>query len=351
MTMSVSERLKEFGEDLKEKKTVAGPTVREFLSWFRAKRRGFWIVKSIRHELQSAGLITEPDFESAYIDSRIEFVLVSEVTETGEEKEELTVPTEEADAGDVTPGAYADPAYRITKLAAAHNAPVSVRPDSTLGEAVTVMLSRNFSQLPVMTNDRDAKGVVSWQSIGARLALGKRSLVVRELMDRHHEIRSDASIFAAIPLIAQHQYVLVRGADRRITGIITASDLSEQFGRSAEPFLLLEEIENHLRRIITENFNNEDLQAARNPADPERKVENVADLTFGEYIVLLENKERWSMLGLQIDRVTFVKNLEQVRNIRNDVMHFDPDPIAPEDLETLRDLAGFLQDLQTIGVT
>jgi len=35
-----------------------------------------------------------------------------------------------------------------------------------------------------------------------------------------------------------------------------------------------------------------------------------------------------------------------VRSIRNDVMHFDPDPVAPEDLGILRKFARFLGDLE-----
>ena len=35
------------------------------------------------------------------------------------------------------------------------------------------MLSNDFSQLPVMTGPRELKGIVSWKSIGSRLALDK----------------------------------------------------------------------------------------------------------------------------------------------------------------------------------
>jgi hypothetical protein len=76
----------------------------------------------------------------------------------------------------------------------------------------------------------------------------------------------------------------------------------------------------------------------------------VSDLTIGEYIRLLENGDRWEKLGLSIDRVTFCRELDLVRNIRNDIMHFDPDPIPAADLERLRDFAGFLKRLHQIGV-
>ncbi len=68
-----------------------------------------------------------------------------------------------------------DPTYRISKLAAANQTVVSVKPDAVLAECVTKLMSHNFSQLPVMTNEREVKGAISWASIGSRLALSGNS--------------------------------------------------------------------------------------------------------------------------------------------------------------------------------
>jgi hypothetical protein len=65
---------------------------------------------------------------------------------------------------------------------------------------------------------------------------------------------------------------------------------------------------------------------------------------------LLQEPSRWSKLVLAIDRVTFVKDLEAVRVIRNDVMHFDPDPLPEEALLVQRRVAKFLRSLQGLGV-
>src|SRR2546427_1098341 len=50
-------------------------TVRSFLQWFGAQRRGYRVVEGIRKALSEAGLRTEPDFESAWIDREISLVL------------------------------------------------------------------------------------------------------------------------------------------------------------------------------------------------------------------------------------------------------------------------------------
>jgi hypothetical protein len=73
-------------------------------------------------------------------------------------------------------------------------------------------------------------------------------------------------------------------------------------------------------------------------------------LSFGEYIRLLEKPESWVKLGLSIDRKLFVDMLERSRQIRNDVMHFDPDGASDDDLGFLRKFVGFLKKLKITDV-
>ena len=162
-------------EQLRRGERAPTMPVRTFLALFGAQRRGYSIVQRIRSALQAAGLVTVPDFESAYIDSSINFALASDTS--GSAQVELTGVEAASAVGSVdvtiaerlaSSTIYADPTYRISKLAAANNKPVAITPDSTLQEAVTIMLRRDFSQLPVMTGERDVKGVISWISIGAR---------------------------------------------------------------------------------------------------------------------------------------------------------------------------------------
>lgn len=347
--MTELERLTKAAQQLRDGYGVPSVTVREFLSWFGAQRRGYWIVLSIREALDRNKLRTDPDFEAEFIDSPISLVLVESPQTIGEkpavELAAQLVSTSTMTATLSASAPHGDPTYRISKLAAANKALVCVTPDADLSKAVTLMLSGDFSQLPVMTNERDVKGVISWASIGTRICLGKTGVRVRELMDQAQEIKADSSMFQAIPIIVQHQYVLVRSSDNRISGIVTASDLSLQFHQLAEPFLLLSEIENHIRKLIGKKFSNQDLLQA---CDTGRNIERAADMTFGEYIRLLENPDRWTTLSLPIDRTSFCEQLDRVRTIRNDVMHFDPDGITPQDLETLREFTRFLQRLQSI---
>jgi hypothetical protein len=110
------------------------------------------------------------------------------------------------------------------------------------------------------------------------------------------------------------------------------------------------EIENGVRRLLHGKFTLSELSAAKAPGDDGRKIETPADLTFGEYIRLVEGSEGWKKLKIEIDRVTFVAQLNRVRDIRNDVMHFDPDGLDDDDLKFLREFAQFLKRLRDVGV-
>jgi hypothetical protein len=71
---------------------------------------------------------------------------------------------------------------------------------------------------------------------------------------------------------------------------------------------------------------------------------------MGEYIRLLENPTHWDRVTLRIDRRAFIEQLKLVGRIRNDIMHFDPDPLGIDDLATLRQFVAFMQSLRELGV-
>jgi CBS domain-containing protein len=360
-------------EELQEKKTSLElgekprATVRELLRWFGSARRGYHVVNRIRGALDHLGLITYPDFEGEYIDQQIFFMVQAKepvpATVVPPEGNELPpaivgippavippafeTPTESLVPTPTTPQPV-DPSHRLGRLKAANRTPVSVPPQASLTVACTLMLSHDYSQLPVMQGDRNVKGLVSWKSIGRKLAFGQEATSVQECMVSHHELREDASLFEAIAVIAIHDCVLVRDRENRITGVVTGADISEQFHVLAEPFLLLGDIENRIRSLIQRCFNRDELAGARVPTDTERIVEDVSDLTFGEYVRLLESPVNWEKFGPHIDRAEFIKQLGRIRDIRNDVMHFDPDGITEEALTDLRRFSRFLDQLQTL---
>ena len=352
MAIKIPDQLKEIAEQVHQG-DERSERVRTLLTWFGAERRGKWTVLDIRKALKKLRLKTEPDFEEAWIDAETKFVVKIKAdktlaSDTTTAAKEATAQSQDATDEIPVPKCPGDASSRIKigMLGAANKAPLCICPDASVPEAITLMLQYDYSQLPVTTTERDVKGLFSWKSLGSRLALGKQCSKVREFMEPANEIRPDASLFEAIQQIVEHEYVLVRDVTRKLTGIVTTADLSLQFAQLGEPFLLLGQIENHIRNLIAAKYSKAELEAVRDPSDAGREIEDVADLTLGEYIRLLENPKRWEKLGVKIDRKTFTDELKRVGRIRNEVMHFDPDGVGPEDLTTLRKFTRFLGDLE-----
>lgn len=243
-----------------------------------------------------------------------------------------------------------DPTHRIDKLASATQGVIFVKPDTSIQETITTMLLHDFSQLPVMQSTKEVKGIVSWKSIGIRFNLGIEVNKARDCMDNHIEVASNTSIFEALNQVVEHDYVLIRSRDKEITGIVTASDIGIQFLQLGRPFWFLEEIEHQMRWIIDGKFTIEELATAVDPKDP-REIKGVSSLNFGEYIRLLENPDLWIKTELSIDRKTFIKHLNIIREIRNKIMHFNPVGLGDEDLDLLQASVKFFRLLRKIKVS
>ena len=157
------------------------------------------------------------------------------------------------------------------------------------------------------------------------------------------EVRADSDLLQIVPRVVQSGFVLVRDRENAISGIITPADLSEKFVELAEPFLMIGEIERLLRASIDRCFSQADLQALRAVSDTDRSVVGADDLTFGEYKLLLERPQNWQRLGWHLDRAVFIEALDEVRLIRNDIVHFSPDPLRSDELVRLRTFIDLLR--------
>jgi restriction system protein len=288
--------------------------------------------------LADAGLTTRPPFTEGAIEDEVELVSAAGVDGAPAALGAVVEDTE--DTEDVT--AQVPSTLRIGSLPPAKL--VAVPPDVSLTYAKTLMLRLKFSQLAVIDADGVCYGAVSWESIGkAHIASATPSLA--DAISRPTIVDHDAHLLAQIGTIYEEDFVLVRHADRStVSGIVTAADLTRQFGDFSRPFVLIEEAEGRLRRRAGEVFGLDDLRDAVQPGRRSR-VRRVTDLTFGDYKFLLQPVERWERLGWNVDQGLFLNLLEEVRKTRNDLMHFTPDPLASEQYAAVE---GLLELLRTV---
>ena len=115
-----------------------------------------------------------------------------------------------------------------------------------------------------------------------------------------------------------------------------------------EPILLLEEIETRVRRLLDGVFSREELAAMRDVPNESREITDASDLSIGGYKHRIEKEEDWARLKLALSRKQVINLLDDVRKIRNEVMHqFSMDELSHEDLDSLRGMRRLLLPLKS----
>jgi len=240
-------------------------------------RRGWRVIQEINELLEEYECICEPEFGRAWFYGEIEII-----------------PKPKLSAGKTNDNAIDwDPTPRLSSLKAANlgklkdagegEGLITVNRDTTLAAATTLMIMHDYSQLPIMNTPREAEGIISWRSIGRALALGKACKMVSDCKEDVVILDQDDLLFNAAKIVLEKEVILVRQKDRTISGIVTATDIGQQFISMAEPFLMIEQIENHIRKMLDNIFGPEDLVFTDKQFEKPKEIKNLSDLTFGQY--------------------------------------------------------------------
>lgn len=298
-------------------------SVRELIAHWNAQRRGYRVVKAVNRDLASAGLTTIPPFDETGLDSTISIERQPEASPAPEPKSKeygLSVGTVPSATGGV----------------------VSVASDDSLMLAYTKMQIHDFSQLPVMSG-RAVKGAVTWRSMAAAM-MRSPIATVQEAMTKAVVVRFDEDLLALASIIAECEFVLVKDQRERVTGLVTAEDLTRLFADRARTFLQLGEVDQRLRDLLASRVALADVQELCSQPDGTSRVMDFDDMSIGDYQRVLENPRCWDCLGWPLERREFLRLLDDVRGVRNDVMHFNPDPIEPDRLARVQGLVTLLRN-------
>lgn len=319
--MNISEKITDIVNNNEEQHTITG---RELLNYLGFERRTSGVCAEVDKFLEEHELMVEPHYNDVWIDAEIKLMHKPKA------KTRLSQ----------------DPILRVRILEEANKTPIFIPNDSPLQEAITLMRLYDYSQLPVTTNGRRGLcGYISWHSIGIAQANGVNTGIVKDYkLPIERTLKLDVPLLEAVKYVYQKEFAIVEDDSKQICGILTTTDISKQFLVLTEPFLLLEEIEGQIRRLMDNVFLLEDIKQICN--EPNRDVNCIDDLTFGEYIRLLQNDGKWERLGVKLDKNIFLKALDKVREVRNDIMHFEPDGISKEQQFTLLSVARLLKTLE-----
>ncbi|MDQ2875186.1 MAG: hypothetical protein M3Y33_10490 [Actinomycetota bacterium] len=311
-------------------------TIRDFLSHWGQTRRTGTVNALVRAGLADKGLTTRPPFTEGRVEDEIEIVPVDTASWNIEKL-----------GGDGGTQDTEDVAEQVSASARIGSLPppklVSVSPDSSLLYARTVMLERQFSQLAVIDDKGIMHGAISWESIGKAYVASEHPKLA-DATAPATVVDHDSLLLDQIGVIYDKGFVFVRGPDRaHVTGIVTAADLTRQFGNLARPFMLIEEVEIRLRLHADEVYT---LAELRDAVQKHRRdgITQAADFTLRDYWYLIRSEENWAKLAWNVDRDYFIGRLDKVVEIRNELMHFTTDDVDPLQYDAVE---GLLEMLRT----
>lgn len=212
-------------------------------------------------------------------------------------------------------------------------------PSSTaVSDAVRMLINANFSQVPVLDQNKRIVGVFSYRSLGERVyelqdKIALSTLPVSECLEPAKFLGPDDYIDTSnVVDFYEDDYVIV-GTPDNVSGILSVADVFIRLNDFAEAFVLLHETELGLRRLIEHNLGPEGVSAALEAVNTRnlqqgmhgRPLMTIEDCEFHHYIDLVTSKSNWPVFEKSFPTATrelINRELLLVNNIRNDVVHF-----------------------------
>lgn len=302
--------------------------VRKLIGFWGFKGRGKNSIHLINSELVKMALRTEPPFDSGSLDS-----LVSIQKLSGEES--VAAAAEQPDDHLLTLSRIGSASFALPRTSDAEPPVGYVLRETSIADALTIMLRHDYSQLPVIESKsrREVSGVFTWQSYAQARLRGEDPKVVGDAVVAPVTVDLHSDLFASVGPITEQGYVLVtyRGL---LSGIVTASDLTREFENLTLPFLTIGRCEQELRRIARVKFE----------AALKHSGTSVDEITFGRLQQFF--KKNWDSLGWSLSRDEFFGWLDATRKLRNSIAHFDnQDKDTRADLETVHRLTRWLRSV------
>ena len=210
------------------------------LSAFGYSRRRQSVVDKINEEIRRKGLRASPPLTSTLdVRSSVMFSLVD--SDDGQDAAARGVDgksEEDQEEGDEELKTVLETSITVGDLEAAEREPVCVAPDATIKEAITLMELNDYSQIVVRAGARSIKGIVSFRSIARAQLQGKVSYVRECTEEGIAEMGLDTPLLDVVREFRDSDVVLVLREDKSLSGVVTPSDIAEEFGDMAVVQLL-----------------------------------------------------------------------------------------------------------------
>lgn len=317
-------------------------TVRDLIALWGARGRDSSLISEIEADLANYGLLTDPDFRVVTLEDEVALRLAAtNDTSMASQDRRQGVTVLEGKTSSPRKLRY-ERGLTVGNLPSANSSVESVSPNSTFEQAITKMLVFDYSQLAVMSGERSLRGAVTWRSI-AKVRHRSPHAQFSSAIVPATEVSYQEDLVDVLPRLVTDEFVFVRGPKGNISGIVTASDVIQTYEEMTSPFFTISEIDQTLRWML-ENYLDLEMVLTLCDGDGRRRIQSFSNLAMGDYQRVLENPEAWSKLDWPLDRKVFSERLEEIRKIRNNIMHFNGDPLPSDVLSMLKNFLSLLRE-------
>lgn len=276
-------------------------------------RRGKWVTREINQRLRQRGLICTPAIENADYYGTV--VISDPRDHVRQSAEAVSVP--------------------LSSLQMSLGQLRHAGREMTVAKALSLMVSLDISQLPVLgSKQKTALGVVTWRGLAQRLAHGSAETVADVMEPPGRIAQSSDNVLDLVDTIMSRGFLLYTVPDGTVGGIVTVTDLVQSFNETTSLYLQLREIESRIR-VLLDRVPLPKLKEHLEPRRQEKKeFRGAVDMMFGEYVSALSDPEVWTLIEVQFDQEYVTGLLDEVRRVRNDVMHFAGPAAGDDDLDS-----------------
>lgn len=242
--------------------------------------------------------------------------------------------------------------HRINRVIPEEQFLLTITPQTTAREALTLLGKHGFSQVPVVAGG-EVLGVFSYRSFSKKAAAASLQdwtqqrcapgdLPVDEFLERFEFARVTDEMRQVFDAMDRDNGVLV-GSPEQLQGILTPMDFLRYLYKIASPFVMLSEIELALRALIRFAVSEEELaycitRSLSQLYEPNKLPSTLEQMTFDNYQKLISHGDNWTkfepILGGTRSRTS--AKLKQICGLRNDLFHFKRE-LTLQDHETLND--------------
>lgn len=215
----------------------------------------------------------------------------------------------------------------------------TVQRDDSAALALTIMISHEFSQVPVVSGKRKVVGVVTWRSLACcNVQSDTTAGDGCEPIPGGTPFPLTTPVVDVLDLVFSSEFVLTHNGENELCGIVTASDMALWAKHYCKAFLAVEEIERNLRGVLS-NVDPVLLNATPPTAtangDTTDRAHEIDPWTFALYRDFFDrDDDAWlelprEQLWSRIDRSEFRRWLQEANEARNRAFHFRTGDDAP----------------------